>query len=138
MHKFLINYSKFFSSYLLASIVALVFDGITLYYLNTFLDGVSASVSAYLVGAIIAFLMLKRSRSIIFKRINRIFFHSELFAFLLTGFAGLLVTYSVFSLGAHYGLDAHIFLTKVVAVIISFFSTLCLRILLVLIPKKAE
>jgi hypothetical protein len=136
MHKFFINYSKFFSSYLLASIIALLVDGLALLYFDTFLDSVSASVSAYLLGGIIAFLILKRSRSIIFKKVDIIFFRSELFAFLLTGFAGLLTTYLVFSASTHYGLDANIFITKVVAVIASFLLTLFLRILVLLIPAN--
>ena len=136
MSDYLIRNTKFLSSYTFASVSALMIDTSLLLFFSSFLSSVISSLFAYLSGAVAAFYILKRSRSIEFKGLNKTFFQSPLFVFLMTGGAGLTATFSIFNISIYYGFQDYILLTKAVAVICSFLLTLFLRLIFLLGPAK--
>jgi hypothetical protein len=136
MSDYLIRNTKFLGSYTFASVLALMVDTSLLLFLSSFFSGVTASLFAYLSGAMVAFYILRGSSSIEFKGLNKLFFRSALYVFLMTGVAGLIATFSIFNISIYFGFQDYVLLTKAVAVVCSFLLTLFLRVLFLLGPAK--
>lgn len=122
------KFTKFIGAYTSISAIALVLDTFVLISFQGEIELPLLSVISYLIGACFAFTLLKLFAGISVKKALKSKPVAQFIVFTFSGAAGLVSTYLVFTIQANYLTNADVLITKGFAVLVSYITTLCLRL----------